>query len=558
MLRPSRARKEAVGKIVGSWGFHDRQADALAASLAVSVYTLPVSDIAPNPAILDDTIPVPPRYWWLKRIMIASAALILALIALRVWWGWYASRHLQAEIDRIIAAGEPIYPEDFDPKEEIPDDQNAAKLYQEAAEKIVLSEKQQKAFDRVYTYDHPLAEHRETILSIFNNNQQAFSLVRQARGLNRFDWGVRIRTPAIETSIPEFSTYRQITKLLNMAAELHFMAGQNDLVVEDFLDSFTLERAMADQPTLISQLVAWAMSAMACSGIERFVLVGAEDAEGTDLEKVRSLITILDSDSHFPDGLHRAFLVERMYQVDLMNELDSGARKMSDIYGWQGGPHVSVPDWVWRYLLQPLLRLDIVRCLRNTTLKIDAIQRANFHDEVFAIIEQPEASLYDVLLSPFDLHQSLNHAVKLYRRCLANRRLAAVGLSVRLYRADKGALPATLQDLIPDYLSSLPIDPQATEPRSFGYLPNHDPPIVYGVADNGVDEGGKYKIEDGVVNSRAVDMPFFLNGDRPVPPPDRSVEGSDSEETGSDDGDVEDHEWDEDHNGGEEEEPEQR
>jgi hypothetical protein len=515
-----------------------------------------VPEIAPNPAILDDAIPIPPRYWWLKRILIASAALIFVLIALRLWWGWYASRQLQAEIDRIIAAGEPIYPEDFDPREEIPDEQNAAKLYQEAAEKIVLSEKQQKAFDRVYTYDHPLAEHRETIQSILYNNEHAFSLVRQARGLNRFDWGVRIRTPAIETSIPEFSTYRQITKLLNMAAELHFMAGQNDLVVEDFLDSFALERAMAEQPTLISQLVTWAMSAMASSGIERFVLVGAKDAKRVDLNKVRSLIKILDNDSHFPDGLHRAFLAERMYQVDIMKELDSGAKKMSDVMGWQGGPHSTIPDWVWGYLLQPLLRLDMVRALGHTTQKIDAIKRRDFHSQVFAIIDQPEPTMQDVLFSPFDSwHQSLKHSMRIYRTCLASRRLAALGLKIRLYRTDKGVFPATLQDLIPDYLSSLPLDPQAVEPRSFGYLPNHEPPIVYGVSDNGIDEGGKYKIEDGVVNSRAVDIPFFLNGDRPLPPPDRDIDDVESEETENEDGDVDRDEGNESDTEDEEEEP---
>ena len=36
--------------------------------------------------------------------------LFVLLLALRLWWGWEAHRRLQAEIDRIIAAGEPIYP----------------------------------------------------------------------------------------------------------------------------------------------------------------------------------------------------------------------------------------------------------------------------------------------------------------------------------------------------------------------------------------------------------------------------------------------------------------
>lgn len=64
-----------------------------------------------------DGEPIPPRYWWLKRIGVVCLALLLALAALRWWWGCDAHHRLQAEIDKIIAAGEPIYPQDFDPPE---------------------------------------------------------------------------------------------------------------------------------------------------------------------------------------------------------------------------------------------------------------------------------------------------------------------------------------------------------------------------------------------------------------------------------------------------------
>ena len=75
--------------------------------------------------------PVPPRYWWLKRILIVSGTFLIVLIGVRLWWGWEANRQLQAEIDRITAAGEPIYPVDFDPPPMRPEE-NAAKLYLDA------------------------------------------------------------------------------------------------------------------------------------------------------------------------------------------------------------------------------------------------------------------------------------------------------------------------------------------------------------------------------------------------------------------------------------------
>jgi len=83
-----------------------------------------------------DELPIPPCYWWTKRIAVAAGAWLLLLIVARLWWGWYAHRQLQAAIDKIIAAGEHIYPEDFDSPESIPDDQNAATLLMEAAEAL--------------------------------------------------------------------------------------------------------------------------------------------------------------------------------------------------------------------------------------------------------------------------------------------------------------------------------------------------------------------------------------------------------------------------------------
>ncbi|MCH8053192.1 MAG: hypothetical protein IH895_03960, partial [Planctomycetes bacterium] len=93
----------------------------------------------------------PGRYYHLKRFALAFAGLMVFLFVVRLWWGWEAHRRLQAEIDRIVARGEPLFPEDFNPSEEIPDDQNAAILYTKAAKSLNLTAEQDafvKGIDR--------------------------------------------------------------------------------------------------------------------------------------------------------------------------------------------------------------------------------------------------------------------------------------------------------------------------------------------------------------------------------------------------------------------------
>lgn len=74
-------------------------------------------------------------------------------------------------------------------------------------------------------------------------------------------------------------------------------------------------------------------------------------------------------------------------------------------------------------------------------------------------------------------------------RTLAMVHAARVAVAVALYRLDRASLPATLDDLIPAYLASLPIDPYSGKPvllaiESGGY-------VAYSVGPNRRDDHGR-------------------------------------------------------------------
>src|SRR5690606_25372409 len=54
-------------------------------------------------------------------------------------------------------------------------------------------------------------------------------------------------------------------------------------------------------------------------------------------------------------------------------------------------------------------------------------------------------------------------------RMLADRRMTAVSLAIQLYRADHGDWPASLDQLVPDYLSAIPADPFPADGAPIGY-----------------------------------------------------------------------------------------
>jgi hypothetical protein len=85
-----------------------------------------------------------------------------------------------------------------------------------------------------------------------------------------------------------------------------------------------------------------------------------------------------------------------------------------------------------------------------------------------------------------------------------------------MYELEKGRRPEKLADLVPAYLASVPDDPFAPDRRKLGYKPNANPPVLYSVNADGIDDGGAFALRStGEIDWDVKDLPFFLNGDRP-------------------------------------------
>src|SRR5689334_12192856 len=75
----------------------------------------------------EPTHPVPPRYWWLKRLGLAGALLAVTLGAVWAAWAREAERRLGRELAPVIAAGEPVDAAGMIPPR-LPDEENGALL----------------------------------------------------------------------------------------------------------------------------------------------------------------------------------------------------------------------------------------------------------------------------------------------------------------------------------------------------------------------------------------------------------------------------------------------
>ncbi len=105
----------------------------------------------------------------------------------------------------------------------------------------------------------------------------------------------------------------------------------------------------------------------------------------------------------------------------------------------------------------------------------------------------------------------------LHYQVIAQRRMAAIALAIRLYEIDHGRRPAELAELVPDYLDEVPTDPMAPDGATFRYLPEAEIPLLYSLGENGADDGGLVwdeKLEKYNRNDRR-DLVFLLDGKLP-------------------------------------------
>lgn len=452
--------------------------------------------------------PIPPRYGWLKRIMIAVGVTSLALVILRLRWGQVAHARLQAEIDRLVASGEPIFPEDFNPKEPLPDDQNAAKLYKEAASLRDLSVDEHNRLDELRIKGQLSASELEKLDAILAKQSKVFPLVRKARSIPAADWGTRFTSSVFGSTNFFHTEQRMLAKLLIAKAQSQRAHGDLCSATEILGDELAHAQALSRDPSLVSHSVANAQHALIVDQVEWISFQVPKDCE----EQCDTFLCHLLDEARFRDALRQCMLAERMWRIDSITWLAN--HEASPLPMWTAK---QTPWWakVIGYPVVPAFVLDGLDLIAFSNDML-GVSQADTLPYARSLVQSPEIrkDALGFVLQPFTRLARPSHRILTFHfRLLAQRRMAATALAIRLYELDHGHRPETLDELVPDYLPSVPLDPMAEGETPIGYLPHAERPILYSVDENGIDDGGRCQIyDDGTVNRRKFDWPFFLDG----------------------------------------------
>ncbi len=500
---------------------------------------------------IDESNASQPRKPWLKsrrlwRSGCLVAGLVVGVLALRIAWGMVAEHRLSDQIASYRAEGGPVTVEDFNAElDRVPDDENAALLYEKAFDLYVGTSQSGESLKNL-VYEPEIFATKSAIWDeLMEANRAALMLLHEAKNMPSVAWNERLEVG--QSNNFQGWSQREISHLFWFASYYHFQNGDHYEAIEILRDFVRFNDAVDSHPTVISSLIARGCHNFAFSLVERYgsdLVVGADQKSAgltpATREQIGKLIRELLDEQGPRKAAVRSYLgsrAETLMYVETSSILDI-------INSGSSVPIAKTPTkQVLNFMMQPSLVLDSVRQTKIDTAAVNAVSATTWPKaSKFFLDSQVSPTLLTLLSRPLTVNaiwgslsnQSLS--VSTFFQTLSRRRMTALALAIRLYAVDHGHRPVDLVTLVPQYLPSLPPDPFANGVESFGYKPNANRPFLYSVGPDGKDNQGKIAHEpNGSRDLERSDIPFYLE-----PEPVTSSPG----ETNQDDEDVEDEQGD--------------
>jgi len=324
-----------------------------------------------------------------------------------------------------------------------------------------------------------------SLYEVFLESGDAFRAALATRRLPRGGLPFHFAEPdPFGTLLPDLQTHRETFHLFSEYAtvEAYFDRGDEALRAAG-AGLHVGQVSLATEPTMISQLVRIAGSAIAVTSAQRTLAWSEPTDELAPLQAAFAAAAAVD-------GMTAAVRGERAGILRVHANVRSGALP-ADYFEKMGiglGPAPSYPPWVTRYLRRFKGRnptrdeAESLRIMNEfvAAMRLDGPARRAACDAVTARDNSAAAAA---------LMPSVAKVVGADDRVKAGLGCAAVGLACERYRRQTGRFPRALAEVPASILPAVPTDPYTGTPLSYKLLP--DGAVVYTVGPDKTFVGGQ-------------------------------------------------------------------
>jgi len=357
----------------------------------------------------------------------------------------------------------------------VPDERNALPIYKRAFKLMGnWSDDREKFRWLARMTDRRTADvTTDEAAEFLREHAEVIRLLHEAAALPEYHLARRYVPIDFEGEISALTHFRNAANLLTLDARRKASDGDMRGGLRDVASGWAMARHITKAPTLIDCMIAVAADSTVTGSVQDVIALGTvrrADLAGFPLEPKLSFV-----DSHAKAWQMEAAMMLHTVAAPRVWEI-KGAR-----YGHRGGVH-------WRVFIAPglvALMQEEVALARGVVSKPYYMSRERF-DEIDDQVQED----YSVnTLLPFAQMPTVRPVLQGVAETEARHRLAVLGIAAACFRTEEGRYPDKLQELIPDYISAIPVDPFDGKPLRMS--PEGDGLILYSVGMNGKDEGGR-------------------------------------------------------------------
>lgn len=444
-----------------------------------------------------------------RKIKFVNILLFLLFVGVVVF-AYYrikSKKTLSSRLEAIREAGYPVTFEELDEWYSIPlDEENVAYIILDAGgyynepneDKLLPVIGKAELPGRIESMSE---ETKQAISQFLVQNQKCLDLLHKTAGLEFGRYPIDF-TLGLGTQTFHLSEVRKYTQLLQLEAILAAENNTPDAAFHSIKSIFSVAGSMKKEPLLVSQYVHVACQSLGISSIE-YTLNRTDFSDEQILELCVLLDKIEDS-----NGMFNGVLGERVFALDMLMHPNS---MYFDINSSNGSINL--------FSLTPVLFLYRAAGLSES----DSILFLDYTDDVIKAWEIPPyqrqeaAKALDLKINNVPKKHILFHqVVPSFGRTIVNDirkiariRAARTALAIQRYRSKYNKLPDSIENVIPDYLDSVPLDP--FDGQEIRYKKLNEGYVVYSIGEDQIDDGGREKPKDNKQNGNSTyDITFII------------------------------------------------
>jgi hypothetical protein len=425
------------------------------------------------------------RLWW-------SAAITGPLLLISAWLGyqWYWDRDFRAaiaETDRLDPGWRLFDLEAA--RAEIPDSENSA-IQVLAAKKLLPAgwfslrpasptTPLEDALDCLSPVERLNPDQSEQIDAELVKAAAALPPARQLANMPRGRYAISWTPNAIGTLVPHIELVRDVGRLLRLDALQRAEKDDIDGALISCRAVLNTGRSFGDETTAISQLVRLAYQRLTLRTLERALAQGSGSETG--LVEIQRL---LEDEADQPLSLIAA-RAERAAIHQFLEFVERGGHYRAS-FGMRSATGSNDLD---EFLDRAKARGCHAAYLRylNQYVEIAKLPPEQQVEGVRHVEMQPPENVPQLLAALGGFNVDLRKLTENFHHSLAFLHCGVAAVAVERYRLAHGRWPERLQDLVPTYLSKIPVDP--CQPLRYRRL--KDGVIIYTVCEEQQDNGGQ-------------------------------------------------------------------